>query len=764
MANLPLYTKIDSPSYVSITDREQFNDVVVEDGHVLLFTEDGSTLTAKTADGSFVSVGGSGGVDTSKDTVKAEVMLDGYTAHDSNGRSITGTIKTVALTRNGNTVNVKAGYIAADDSITIESSGVDVSGVTATDEQVLEGYQFVTKDGELVEGNIPVYRSADIEPTANMVYIAQGYYEGDKEVTVGTAIAPGTISPGTADIVLSQGSFLIDKVTIKGDANLKAANIAQGVTIFGIAGTHAGGGSGGGGGGATTEYYYCASRNDATKTWQGYKYVMDEDGKYTMATTTSSLTYGGGLVPQIGGIYDAAAMLRFFAVAPTDQKCVCFCHFDEKPRVSDGGHSPFDSKDETETCVVVIANQCEIRSNYAKFGGTALYHNNYGEDYGGAGISIHGLPMMDAFTIEWWQLDDEATRGEGGFVIHQSATDDYPAADIMSVTITKDDSRFLHRVWFHRAFVREAGSTTVTEYRNGEAIGTCTFVPPLGVREIMFFAGNQEYGSNAYKYSDDFSIYNYAKYHGNFTPPETQISVVPANFWGEPPVREVKVAGAVFSPVLNRADFALVNPDATGTERVWASSDNRFFIRFDEMDYYCWILSDFPFTAWVEADDSMIGATLAVGPEGWVWDEETGEEYEGEPIGGEWRDLKGNPITVTYNEGYASPDTTITDDPYNDTYWFSYEGKMGIQTVGGHAKLTKTTRGFNGRPVFKWSNDGDSVGGYLKYGAIADHDGWVLVSPTGIPMFKSDAQTTDIVGTYDGVESYNSCTGEVEEV
>jgi len=52
------------PQYIRVTPRSDFANSVVQNGSVLLFTEDGQTLTAKLPDGSFVTIGGgSGGMD-----------------------------------------------------------------------------------------------------------------------------------------------------------------------------------------------------------------------------------------------------------------------------------------------------------------------------------------------------------------------------------------------------------------------------------------------------------------------------------------------------------------------------------------------------------------------------------------------------------------------------------------------------------------------------------------------------------------------------
>lgn len=56
--------------------------------------------------------------------------------------------------------------------------------------------------------------------------------------------AAQTITPTTTDQTIASGKYLTGVQTIKGDANLIAENIKEGVSIFGVTGTHAGGGGG----------------------------------------------------------------------------------------------------------------------------------------------------------------------------------------------------------------------------------------------------------------------------------------------------------------------------------------------------------------------------------------------------------------------------------------------------------------------------------------------------------------------------------------
>lgn len=69
-------------------------------------------------------------------------------------------------------------------------------------------------------------------------YVASGTKQATKQLTTQGA---QTITPGTSDKTIASGCYLTGTQTIKGDSNLVAANIAEGVSIFGVTGTHTGG-------------------------------------------------------------------------------------------------------------------------------------------------------------------------------------------------------------------------------------------------------------------------------------------------------------------------------------------------------------------------------------------------------------------------------------------------------------------------------------------------------------------------------------------
>lgn len=73
-------------------------------------------------------------------------------------------------------------------------------------------------------------------------YVPGGSKSATKQLTTQGA---ATITPGTtAQTAVASGRYTTGAVQVAGDANLAPENIAEGVSIFGVTGTHSGGGGG----------------------------------------------------------------------------------------------------------------------------------------------------------------------------------------------------------------------------------------------------------------------------------------------------------------------------------------------------------------------------------------------------------------------------------------------------------------------------------------------------------------------------------------
>lgn len=87
--------------------------------------------------------------------------------------------------------------------------------------------------------------TSDANATASQILNGKTAYVGGAKVTgIIQSQSAQTITPGTTDQTIAAGKYLTGAQTIKGDANLVAANIAKDVSIFGVTGTHEGGGGG----------------------------------------------------------------------------------------------------------------------------------------------------------------------------------------------------------------------------------------------------------------------------------------------------------------------------------------------------------------------------------------------------------------------------------------------------------------------------------------------------------------------------------------
>lgn len=189
--------------------------------------------------------------------VTADKMLSGVVAINANGQKITGNIASVTPTLTDNVVTVPQGHISSRQTLTVPEAGaLSVSGNKVT---VPVGYIKTERNAEIPvvsatlsdnKVTIPagynagqtliVAEAAATTISGNVVTVNKGYQVEQKKVTVGTAKAADTITPGTADQSIAAGTYLSGKLTIKGDSNLLPENIKKDVSLFGVVGTHEG--------------------------------------------------------------------------------------------------------------------------------------------------------------------------------------------------------------------------------------------------------------------------------------------------------------------------------------------------------------------------------------------------------------------------------------------------------------------------------------------------------------------------------------------
>ena len=113
------------------------------------------------------------------------------------------------------------------------------------------GKQLVGADGAIVTGNLPevIQATPTISVSSGGLITASatqngGIVEGGTKSSTQQLTTQGakTVTPGTAaQTAVASGRYTTGNVDVAGDANLVPENIAEGVSIFGVTGTHSGG-------------------------------------------------------------------------------------------------------------------------------------------------------------------------------------------------------------------------------------------------------------------------------------------------------------------------------------------------------------------------------------------------------------------------------------------------------------------------------------------------------------------------------------------
>ena len=287
------------PQYIRITPRSDFSSSVVSSGAVLLFTEDGLTLTAKQSDGTFITIGGgSGGTDVSSTTADASDVLSPKVFFNSAGVMTTGTIQTVnssSYTPGTSDQVISAGvYLGGSQTILGDANlvgsnivsgvsifgvsgthqgGTDVSDTTATAATVLGGYEFYDSSGIKTSGTIPTV-SASL--SANVTTVPAGHIASAQTLTVPEA-SSATVAGGI--VTIPQG-YVPAAYTVSA------------------------------GSGGNTDFYKCATITSGGSTWTGYLAVFSGGSFSYNSAVTSGLSYGLGFTPEVGYVYTDGALVK----------------------------------------------------------------------------------------------------------------------------------------------------------------------------------------------------------------------------------------------------------------------------------------------------------------------------------------------------------------------------------------------------------------------------------------------------------------------
>lgn len=206
-----------------------------------------------------------------------------------------------------NNTDIRA-LIAMANNLPDQSSGVELPELTneAEETEVFNGCEYIDESGNKKTGTFTI--DSELSTQGGLITQMQTALAG-KAVAI-PILQTKTVTPSTSEqnVTPDSGYDGLSKVMVEGDSNLVPENIAEGVSIFGVAGTHSGG-SGGSDGGFENNTDVCSVTIKSDYRIDGIGF-MGADGHRADAIYTTNYTLSAicGSVIYIAqsGFYEAS--------------------------------------------------------------------------------------------------------------------------------------------------------------------------------------------------------------------------------------------------------------------------------------------------------------------------------------------------------------------------------------------------------------------------------------------------------------------------
>ena len=171
--------------------------------------------------------------------------------------------------------------------------------------------------------------------------------------------------------------------------------------------------------------------------------------------------------------------------------------------------------DETGMCEIRRLDNTDLVSttSYTKslFGNRLIDFKYFNSNEGA--VLIKKLPLLDAFTVEFWAfMKDQRPDLWGGYVM-VNRTKWYKTGELGDSTVVKastNTSHAIYKQWYHHAFTHGAGSSLIKEWVNGVVVAEHDFSIPLGGDDEFLFAPASRGGNTSAKYVAQLAIWDRA--------------------------------------------------------------------------------------------------------------------------------------------------------------------------------------------------------------------------------------------------------------